>query len=89
MLRVEGSQEHSERRGDYLVLYVDVKRFGSILRKRKAAMKKEMGFDCKCPVCLGQVPGVEKTLKKMIELQKKLNPTPSDWKRGRSVELDC
>ena len=82
------------RKGEEITLcyYVDVKRFGSILRKRKAAMKKEIGFDCKCPICLGQVPGVEKTLKKMIEPQKKLNPTPSDWKReaglwSRIVEL--
>ena len=54
---------------------------GSIPRKRKTAIKKTLGFDCKCPVCLGQVPGQEKTVKKLIDLHKKLNPTASDWKK--------
>ena len=69
-----------------------MKKFGSIPRKRKTAIKAEVGFECKCPVCLGQVPGEEKTLKKLIELNSKLNPTPSDWKkeaglRSRIVDL--
>ena len=58
-----------------------VQHYSSIPRKRKTALKKHMGFDCKCPVCLGHVPLQEKTLKKIIELHNKLNPTPSDWKR--------
>ena len=61
--------------------YPDVKEFGSIPRKRKTALKKRQGFDCKCPVCLGQVPVKEKTLKKLIELHGKLNPTGSDFRR--------
>ena len=61
--------------------FIDVKTFGSFQRKRKTAFKKDQGFDCKCPVCLGQVPAQEKTLKKLIELHNKLNPTPSDWKK--------
>jgi len=58
-----------------------VLKLGGVPRKRKAAIKKDCGFDCNCPVCLGQVPDQEKTLKKLIELHSKLNPTPSDWKR--------
>ena len=58
-----------------------VQHYSSIRRKRKTALKKHMGFDCKCPVCLGQVPLQEKTLKKLIELHSKLNSTTSDWKR--------
>ena len=64
--------------------FMDVKKFGSVPRKRKTAIKKDLGFDCKCPVCLGQVPSQEKTLKKLNDLHSKLNPTPSetsDWKR--------
>ena len=59
----------------------DVKKLGSIPRKRKTAFKKYHGFDCKCPLCLGQVQDQEKTLKKLIDLHNKLMPTPSDWKR--------
>ena len=70
----------------------DVKSYGSVLRKWKTALKKDMGFDCKCPVCMGQVRLQEKTLKKLIELHNKLNPTSSDWKkeagiRSRMVDL--
>ena len=54
----------------------DVKKNGSILRKRKTAFKKSQGFDCTCPVCQGQVPfqGQEKVLKKLIELHKTVKP---------------
>ena len=65
--------------------FSDVKTFGSIQRKRKTAFKKDHGFDCKCPVCLDQVTLQEKTSKKLIELHKKLNPTPSDWKREAGI----
>ena len=65
--------------------FSDVKTFGSIQRKRKTAFKKDHGFDCKCPVCLDQVALQEKTLKELIELHKKLNPTPSDWKREAGI----
>ena len=58
-----------------------MKKFGGIPRKRKTVVKTEMVFDCKCPVCLGQVPGQEKIVKKLIDLHKKLNPTPSGWKK--------
>ena len=51
--------------------YDDVKKYGSILRKRKIALKKDLGFDCKCPLCLGQVPFQEKTMKKLIKLEKR------------------
>ena len=61
--------------------FMDVKKFGSIPRKRKSVLKKSLGFDCKCIACLGQVLGQEKTLKKLIELHNKLNPTALDWKR--------
>ena len=72
--------------------YFDVKELGSILRKRKTAIKKQNGFDCKCPVCMGKVQDQEKTLKKLIELTNKINPMPSDWKkeaglRSRIVDL--
>ena len=59
----------------------DVKKLGCIPRKRKTVIKADFAFDCKCPVCLGQVPGQEKIVKKLIDLHKKLGPTPSDWKR--------
>ena len=60
----------------------DVKELGSIPRKRKSVLKKKVGFDCNCPVCLGKVPGQEKIVKKLIDVHNKLNPTtPSDWKR--------
>ena len=58
-----------------------MKVYGSVPRKRKTAIKKHLGYDCKCPVCLGQVPVQEKILKKLIELHSKLNPKPSDFKR--------
>ena len=61
--------------------FMDVKKYGSIPRKRKTTIKKEMGFDCKCPACSGQVPSQEKTMKKLIEMHSRLNPMPSDWKR--------
>ena len=63
----------------------DVKTFGCIQRKWKTALKKNQGFDCKCPVCLDQVPVQEKTLKKLIEQHNKLNPKPTDWKREAGV----
>ena len=71
------------RKGEEITIcyYRDVKEFGSIPRKRKTALNKYLGFDCKCPVCLGQVPVQEKILKKLIELHSKLNPTGSDFKR--------
>ena len=59
----------------------DVKKLGCIPRQRKTFIKADYGFDCKCTVCLGKVPGQEKIVKKLIDLHKKLNPTPSDWKR--------
>ena len=68
-----------------LCYFGDVKSYGSILRKWKTAFKKEAGFDCKCPVCMGQVHLQEKTLKKLIQLHSKLNPTPSDWKREAGI----
>ena len=61
--------------------FTDVKKFGSIQKKRKTLFKKKLEFDCKCPACLGQVPSQEKTLKKLIDVHNKLNPTRSDWKR--------
>ena len=67
--------------------FSDVKKYGSIQRKRKTGMKKELQFDCKCSVCLGKVPCQEKILKKLIELYNKLDPTPSsDWKRDASIQ---
>jgi len=65
--------------------YSDVKKHGSIQRKRKTGIKKGLGFDCKCPVCLGLIPCQEKILKKLIELHNKLDPTPSDWKRDAGI----
>jgi len=70
----------------------DVKKFGGNPRKWKTVVKTEMGFECKCPVCLGQVPGQEKIVKKLIDLHEKLDPTLSDWNRqaglwSRIVEL--
>ncbi len=64
----------------------DVKKHGFLLRKRKTAIKKDQCFDCKCPVCLGQVSCQEKILKKLIELHSKLNPTPTDWKKEASMQ---
>ena len=61
--------------------FVNFKQFGSISRKRKTAIKKVAGFDCKCPVCLGKVPGQDKMMKKLIELHTKSGPNPSDWTR--------
>ena len=59
-----------------------VEKLGSIPRKRKTAIKKALGFDCKCPVCLGHVPVQEKILKKLIEATNKVNRTPPyDWNR--------
>ena len=60
--------------------------------KIKTGINKYLGFDCKCPVCLGQVPVQEKILKKLIELHSKLNPTGLAFKReaglrSRIVEL--
>ena len=62
--------------------YLDVKKY-SVLRKWKAAIRKFYRFDCKCPMCLGKVAFPEKTLKKLIEQNNKLNLTPTacDWKR--------
>ena len=65
--------------------YLDVKKYGSILRKRKTAFKKQNGFDCKCPMCLGEVSCQEKVLKKLISLHNKLDPTPTDWKRDAGI----
>jgi len=65
--------------------YKAVEKFGSNPRKRKTAIKKSLGFECKCPVCLGHVPVQEKTLRKLIEATNKLNPTPSDWKREAGI----
>ena len=71
----------------------DVKKFGGNPRKWKTVVKTEMGFECKCPVCLGQVYCQEKIVKKLIDLHEKLDPTPSDWKReaclwSRIVDLN-
>ena len=74
-------------KGDEItVCYIpDMKKHGSILRKRKTAFKKELLFDCKCPVCSGEVSCQEKLLKKLIELHNKLDPTPTDWKRETGI----
>jgi len=74
-------------KGDEITIcyFDDVKKYGSIPRKWKTAIKKDQGFDCKCPVCMGQVHLQEKTLKKLIDLHNKLNPTPSDWKREAGI----
>ena len=59
-----------------------LKKYGSILRERKIAFKKDFEFDCKCPVCSGQVPFQEKTLKKLIKLEKKeTNLKHINWKK--------
>ena len=72
------------RKGEEITTcYSNVRDYGCVPRKRKTAIKKREGFDCKCPVCLGQVPVQEKTLKKLIDLHSKVNPTPtqtSEWK---------
>ena len=75
------------RKGEEISIcyFMDVKQFVSIPRKRRTALKNELGFECKCPVCLGHVPLQEKTLKKLIELHNKLNPKLSDWKREASL----
>lgn len=65
--------------------FPNVKKYGSIPRKRRAGIKKDFLFDCKCPVCLGKVPGQEKILKKLIDMHRKLDPTPSDWKREAGI----
>ena len=48
-------------------------------------MKKTLLFECQCPVCLGNVPGQEKPMKKLFELHSKLDPSPSDWKRHAGI----
>ena len=48
-------------------------------------LKKIVGFDCKCNVCLGKTPGQDKLMKKLIELHSKLDPNPSDWRREASI----
>ena len=65
--------------------YHDMTRYGSMLRKRKTNIKKNFGFDCKCPMCLGQVSCQEKILKKIIELKNKLDPSPTNWKREAGI----
>ena len=94
-LQQEGEEDQSKdlraiqeiRKGEEITIcYVKgVEKFGSNLKKRRPAFKKDQGFDCKCPVCLGQVPLQEKTLKKLVEAHNKLNPTPSDWKREAGI----
>ena len=64
---------------------LDVLKYGSISKKRTTGIKRDFDFDCKCPVCLGKVPGQEKTLKKLIEMHSKLKPVPSDWKREAGI----
>ena len=61
------------------------KEFGFNSRKRAAVLKKAVGFDCKCPVCLGKVPGQDKLMKKLIELHKITDPDPSDWRREAGI----
>merc|ERR1711915_615777 len=65
--------------------FPDVLKYGSMSKKRKTGIKRDFEFDCKCPVCLGKVPGQEKTLKKLIEMHSKLKPVPSDWKREAGI----
>ena len=94
-IQQKGKQDHNVelraikdiRKGEEITLcYVKgLEMFGSNLRKRRPAFKKDQGFDCKCPVCLDQVPVQEKTLKKLIEQHNKLNPKPTDWKREAGV----
>ena len=91
---VEATDKDSELRAirdickgeEICICYIDnFKRFGSISRKRKTSMKKVFGFDCKCPVCLGKVPGQDKLMKKLIELHTKSDPNPSDWRKEASI----
>ena len=94
-IQLEGKQDHSVelraikdiRKGEEITIYYSegVEKYGSNLKKRRTALKKDLLFECKCPVCLGQVPLQEKTLKKLIEAHNKLNPTPSDWKREAGI----
>ena len=56
-----------------------------MLRKRKTNFKKFFGFDCNCPVCLGQVSCQDKILKKLIELYNKLDPSRTNWKREAGI----
>ena len=48
-------------------------------------IQEDFGFDCKCNVCLGKVPGQDKLMKKLIELHSKLDPNPSDWRSEASI----
>ena len=91
---VDSTDDESELRAikdickgeEVTICYVgDFKRFGSISRKRKTGLKKIVGFDCKCNVCLGKTPGQDKLMKKLIELHSKLDPNPSDWRREASI----
>ena len=65
----------------------ELKKFGSIPRKRKTGIKKNLSFNCKCPVCLGEVSDdQEKILRKLIELHNKVNYLPPyDWKKEANI----
>ena len=83
-MKQEGEEDHSKdlraikdiRKGEEITIFYfkDVKEFGSNLRKRKTAIKKAHGFDCKCPVCLGQVPLQEKTFGGSLRRRSRLRP---------------
>jgi len=78
-----------EEINNFILSQTCVKDYGSSRQKRKTAIKTIKGFDCVCPVCLGQVPGQEEIIEKWIELHNQLDPyhaqMPADWRREADI----
>lgn len=52
----------------------NIKRLGYQSKNRKAGIKNEFGFDCKCDVCSDKVSAQEDTMKSILELYESLVP---------------
>ena len=78
-----------EEINNFILSQTCVKEYGSSRQKRKTAIKTIKGFDCVCPVCMGQVPSQEDVIEKWIELDKQLDPyhaqMPADWRREADI----
>ena len=57
------------------------KEFGCNAKERMTVIKDDFGFDCKCCVCIGDVPDQEDIIKELLELHENL-----DWEAANESE---
>ena len=70
--------------------YFSYMEFGCNVNEWKQVIKDQFGFDCKCCVCVGDVPDQEDIIKELLELHDNLNPsTVTQSEEKRSIFLQA